>query len=204
MVGATSPAGADSGGDALETTGTYAGVFAGSGRLDNRFVDVAGFANWGNPGSTVDYDDSRFTVGGLFGRKFEFDRRTFRIEPDTALGSPSAETSELDPTCPDETANSRLRWTTTARVGVEDTIGSATVFATAGLAAARIANSVNDIDYVGNCLEMGLHPDPGDSFRTPRLIWDGSSESAWKHRWPATGLSGWTARIWTSDGARTT
>lgn len=191
LFGGTSTAGSESGGDALETTGRYAGVFAGSGRLDNRFVDVAGFANWGNPGSTVDYDDSRFMIGGLLGRTFEIDGTTFRIEFDAALGSPSAETSELDPTCPDETANSRLRWSATARVGIEETVGPATVFATGGLAAARIANSVTDIDYVGSCLETGLHPDPDDSFR------DASTHLGWVI---GVGLEapladGWTLRL---------
>ena len=44
-------------------TATYVGVFAGFGQADNRIIDVDGFANWGNPGSTVDYDTSGF-IGG--------------------------------------------------------------------------------------------------------------------------------------------
>ena len=46
-------------------TATYVGVFAGFGQADNRIVDVDGFANWGNPGSTVDYDTSGFIGGAL-------------------------------------------------------------------------------------------------------------------------------------------
>ena len=47
---------------------TYVGVFAGFGQADNRIIDVDGFANWGNPGSTVDYDTSGFIGGALSGR----------------------------------------------------------------------------------------------------------------------------------------
>ena len=49
-------------------TATYVGVFAGFGQADNRIVDVDGFANWGNPGSTVDYDTSGFIGGALIQR----------------------------------------------------------------------------------------------------------------------------------------
>ena len=164
MFGSDSFAGEGSGGAAFEESGTYAGAFAGSVRVDNTFVDVAGFANWGNPGSTLEYDDSGFMGGALVGRKLEIDDTTLRFEIDAAVGGPSADTSKLDPTCPDETANTRFRWIVTARVGVEEAVGPATVFATGGLAAARIANSVTDVDYVGGCLEAELHPDPDDSF----------------------------------------
>ena len=48
--------------------GTYAGLFAGFGKTDNRIVDVEGFANWGNPGYRVDYDDSGFVGGPCSGK----------------------------------------------------------------------------------------------------------------------------------------
>ena len=168
-VSIVGPANADSGGGALGTTNAYAGVFVGSGRAGNRLTDIDGFANWGNPGSMVDYDDNQFVGGALIGRKFEIGGTPLRIEFDAVIGSLSASTSALDPTCADESATSELQWITTARVGVEDTVGRATLFATGGLATARIANSVTDIDYRGSCLQMELRHDADDSFRDTSL-----------------------------------
>ena len=171
MLAGAGPAEADRGGVALDRTETYAGVFAGSGRSDNRLVDVDGFADWGNPGSMTDYDHSGFIRGVLVGRKIEFDGTTFRIELDAALGDLSAHSNKLDPTCPDESVDSEHRWIATARLGVEDSIGRATVFATGGLAAARIVNSVTDIDYSGSsCLERDLRLDPDDSFHDSSTV----------------------------------
>ena len=167
------PANADDRSAAPGATGAYAGAFAGSGRIGNRLIDVDGFANWGNPGSMVDYDDSGFVAGALIGRKFEMDGTSLRIELDAMFGDLSASSSALDPTCPDESVESELRWVTTARTGVEATVGRATVFATGGLAAARMTHSVTDIDYRGSCLEMELRLDPDDSFR------DTSIELGW-------------------------
>ena len=169
-VAIVGPANADRGGGVLGATDAYAGVFVGSGRARNRLVDVDGFANRGNPGSMVDYGDNRFVGGALIGRKFEIGGTPLRIEFDAVLGSLSASSSALDPTCPDESATSELQWITTTRVGVEEALGrAATFFATGGLAAARIANSVTDIDYRGSCLEMELHHDLDDSFRDTSL-----------------------------------
>ena len=58
LAGAGAPA-ADDSRATVDRAGAYGGVFAGSGRMGNRLVDVDGFANWGNPGSVVDYDDNR-------------------------------------------------------------------------------------------------------------------------------------------------
>ena len=173
VLAGTDSVNADGGGADFGRMGSYAGVFAGSGQTGNRFIDVDGFANWGNPGSVVDYDDDGFVGGVLIGKKFEIDGTAFRIELDAAFGDLSARTSKLDPTCPDESAESELRWISTARVGVEEAVGRATVFATGGLAAARITNSVTDIDHRGTCLEMQLRLDPDDSFR------DTSTEFGW-------------------------
>ena len=63
-------------------TATYVGVFAGFGQADNRIIDVDGFANWGNPGSTVDYDTSGFIGGALIGKKFKIGGVPLRIELD--------------------------------------------------------------------------------------------------------------------------
>ena len=64
------PAFAGSEGRTFGWAGTYAGAFAGAGRLDNRIVDVEGFADWGNPGSRTDYAGAG-AVGGLFvGKRF--------------------------------------------------------------------------------------------------------------------------------------
>ena len=174
MFASASPSGADVGGAARDGTGTYAGVFAGSGRTDNRLIDVDGFADWGNPGATTDYDQRGLVGGVLAGRTFEVSGTRLRVEIDGTFGDLSARTDKLDPTCTDESAASEFRWVATARVGVEEPVGRATVFATGGLAAARIVNSVTDIDYSGTrCLERDLRPDPDDSFR------DSSTETGW-------------------------
>ena len=174
MFASAGPSGADVGAAARDGTGVYAGVFAGSGRTDDRLIDVDGFADWGNPGSTTDYDHRGGVGGVLAGRTFEVSGTRLRLEIDGTFGDLSARTSELDPTCTDESAESEFRWIATARVGVQEAVGRATVFATGGLAAARIVNSVTDIDYSGTrCLERDLRPDPDDSFR------DSSTELGW-------------------------
>ena len=169
LAGAGS-SGAKDGSDTLDRAGAYAGVFAGSGRMGNRLVDVDGFANWGNPGSMVDYDDNRAVGGALVGRNFELDGTRLRVEVDATFGYLSASSNMLDPEGLDETVETDVRWLASARVGVEDSIGPATVFATAGLATARIDRSVTDIDFGP---DMPERVDPDDSFS------DRSTEFGW-------------------------
>ena len=149
---------------------TYAGLFAGSGLSQNRLVDVDGFANWGHPGSISDYDDQDFAWGALAGRRFEFAGTPLRVEVDATFGDFSASTNRLDPEGLDETAVATYQWLTTLRAGVEDTLGGLTLFATGGLAAARIDNSVTDLDFGENTLR---YRDPDDSFR------DSSTHLGW-------------------------
>lgn len=156
-------ANAASGDAASGQAGFYVGAFVGAGRASNRIVDVDGFSNWGNPGWTVDYDDSGLVGGALVGRKFQTKAGRIRLELDGALGDPAAETNTLDPQGLDETARSKLHWAATLRAGGEWAVGPATVFATGGLAAARIRNSVTDLDRSG--LDDPWHLDPDDSFR---------------------------------------
>ena len=173
--------GANAGGEreraAFDWTETYAGVFIGAGRLDNRVVDVDGFAS-GNPGSSVGYAAAGTVVGALAGRKFDVGGIPFRVEIDGAFGDLSASTNRLDPprprtlpTCPqggDETAESKFRWIVAARVGVERAMGPATVFAAAGPAVARIVNSLTDLDQGFDADRQVCSPqyvDPDDSFR---------------------------------------
>ena len=141
--------------------GTYAGLFAGFGKTDNRIVDVDGFANWGNPGYRVDYDDSGFVGGALLGKKFEINSLPLRIELDSSFGDLSAASNRLDPVGLDETVKSEIDWVATARAGIEQAIGSATLFVSGGLALARIDNSVTDIDFGPN---RPTQVDPDDSF----------------------------------------
>ena len=126
---------------------TYAGVFAGYARLNNRLIDVDGFANWGYPGSGSNYNDDGFAGGVLVGKKFEIGGMPFRIEFDGTLGDLSADTNTLDPEGLDETAKAEFGWSVTTRTGVEYAIGRSTIFVTGGLAIARVANSVTDIDF---------------------------------------------------------
>ena len=184
MLASFGPARAEGG--APHAAGTWAGVFAGMGRADSRIVDVDGFANWGNPGWTVDYSDTGLVGGALIGRRFKVAGTPLRVEIDATFGRLSAKTNRLDPPRPaadgvtliggDETATAKFRWITTARAGIERPVGRATVFATAGLAAARIDLSVVDLDRsvdpdTGQPTPWA--PDPDDSFR------EGSTEIGW-------------------------
>ena len=141
---------------------TYVGVFAGFGQADNRIVDIDGFANWGNPGSTVDYDTSGFIGGALIGKRFKIGGVPLRIEFDGMVGKVSATSNRLDPEGLDETVQSVCCQIATARAGIEQPVGGATIFAAGGLAAARIEHSVTDIDFGPN---MPPRMDPDDSFR---------------------------------------
>lgn len=138
----------------------YAGVFAGSGFMRNRILDIDGFADWGNPGSVSRYDDTGFIGGVLVGGKFDVGCLTLRMELDGALTNVSASTDKLDPEGLDETARSEFSWIVSARGGVEQGIGRVTVFVTGGLAFAGISNSVTDIDSD----DSGSMVDPDDSF----------------------------------------
>ena len=184
---------------AFDWTGIYAGVFVGAGQTDNRIVDIDGFANWGNPGSTLDYDDDGFVGGALVGRKFEVGGMPFRIEIDGTFGICQRIRTGSIPGL-DETAATKFRWIATARGGIEQTLGPVTVFASGGVAAARIYNSVTDIDFGPN---IPTHIDRDDSFRgsSTRIGWviglgvEAPLADAWMLR-----LEG----IWISDGASTT
>ena len=168
------PALAGSEGRTSGWSGTYAGVFAGAGRPDNRIVDVDGFADWGNPGSRTGYAGAGAVGGLLVGKRFGIGGVRFRVEADATFGDLSARTNRLDPGCTDEAAAARFRWIATVRVGVEETIGGVGVFVSGGPALARIVNSVTDTDYSGStCLERDLRLDADDSFRR------GSTEVGW-------------------------
>ena len=178
--GSAAPPGGGTGAD----SGVYAGVFAGPARTGARVVDVDGFSYSGRSGHAVDFEDGGFVGGVLVGRRFELGGLAFRIELDGAFGGTSAKTNRIDPRFqpPDETVSSKVRWVATARAGVERAVGSATLFAAAGLAAARIGNSLTDLDaYRDANGEWVLLPngraaqrvDPDDSF------YRGSTELGW-------------------------
>ena len=163
---------------------TYAGLFAGLGQVDGRVVDTDGFSNWGKAGWSVGYDDTGLVAGALIGRRFALGGVLLRVEVDGVFGGMATKTDDVDPRFErrDETVESELRWVATARAGVEHPMGRATVFATAGLAAARIENSLTDLDaYKDQDDEWVLQPDgraarrkdPDDSFH------DASTEFGW-------------------------
>ncbi len=176
--------------------GNYAGLFVGTGKVANKIVDVDGFADWGNPGSTNKFNSPAAAVGVLAGRRFDMGRTGLRIEIDALAGRMSADTDQLDPTCGDETASARIRWMATARMGLDMDVGDTRVFLAGGPALARIVNSVTDIDYAGpGCLEGNLLIDGDDSFRSDK------TRVGWAL---GAGLeiplsSGWTVRL---DGTR--
>lgn len=166
----------------------YAGVFVGSAQADNRLIDTDGFSNWGNPGSVTRYKDSGFIGGGLIGKKFDLDNASIRLELDGTIGDLKARTNQLDPQGLDETAAAEFQWIATARAGIEKSFGPVTVFATGGMAWARIENFVTDIDFGPNRPAM---VDPDDSFR------DKSTETGWVVGFGAEIqlAGGWMARL---------
>ena len=184
MLATPGPVRAEGGGAVVDGAGIYAGVFAGRGRADNRVVDVDGFSYTGNPGWAVDYDAAGIVGGVLVGRRFEIGGVPLRVELDGTFGGMSAKTNRIDPRFqpPDEMVESKYRWVATARAGVERAVGRATVFASAGLALARVEKSLVDLDaYRDRSGAWVLLPDgraaqrmdPDDSFR------DGSTEFGW-------------------------
>ncbi len=158
-TGRAASAGGDGGSD--DQPRGYAGALVGSGRMYTRIVDIDGFANWGQPGSGLDYDDVELVGGGLVGRRFDVGGALLRIEVDAAAGDMAAATNRLDPVGLDETAESEFRWIATAGGGIERALGRVAVFATGGLAIAGIADSVTDIDYSRT---RPPRIDPDDSF----------------------------------------
>ncbi len=149
---------------------TYAGVFAGAARTENRIIDRSGFANWGMPGWATDYDDGDFSWGVLVGRKFTLDKARLRLELDGAWGEMSGKSDRLDPAGRDETVRGRVRWAATARLGLEHREGPWTVFINGGAALARITNTLTDIDFSP---DMPPRRDPDDSFlhHATRIGW---------------------------------
>ena len=168
----------------LASFNNYAGVFMGAGFMKNRIVDIDGFADWGNPGSVSDYEDTGFVGGVLVGGKFDVGGLTLRMELDGTLTNVSVSTDKLDPEGLDETAESEFSWIVSARGGVEQGIGRVTVFVTGGLAFAGISNSVTDIDSG----DSGSMVDPDDSFSKD------STEVGWV---VGAGLETALSNVWT-------
>ena len=171
----------DAGGD---TACTYAGLLAGSARAFHRIVDVDGFANWGNPGATLDYDDVELTGSALLGRRMQIGPVPLRIEADATFGDMWASSNQLDPQGLDETVETKFRWVATAGAGSDFTLGRFTIFGKGGVAVADVDNSVTDIDYFRDRPPMR---DPDDSFR------EVSSDFGWHL---AAGLEAALADAW--------
>ena len=192
LLAAAAPPGgalADAGED-----GVWAGVFAGAARADNRLVDIDGFANWGNPGWSSDYDSTGWVGGAVAGTGFDLGGLPLRVEIEGMFGGASARTNMLDPEGGDEMAEADLRWAAAARIGAAWTPGPLTFFAGAGPAAARIENSATDMDRTvdpATGRPTPWRPDPDDSFR----------DDAVKFGWTASAgvetevADGWTLRL---------
>lgn len=155
--------------------GAYAGVFAGGGRAASHIVDRDGFSNWGRPGSSLNYGDSAFLGGALIGQRFTVAGLALRVEVDATFGKLAAASDGLDPRARDETAATEMRWMATARAGIEQALGPATLFASGGLAAGRIVNAVTDLDRSLDASGQPTpwHVDADDSFR------DGNTRIGW-------------------------
>lgn len=81
--------------------------------------DVDGYANWGNPGSSLGYNSNGLVGGAVADQRVTIDGIGYRYEAEAMLGDLSAHTDRFDPTCTDEAANSRFRRFVAARFGVE-------------------------------------------------------------------------------------
>ena len=167
----------------------YVGLFLGTGMVASKIVDIDGFADWGNPGSTNKLNGSAAVLGVLAGRRFDIGPSSgLRVEIDALAGTLSADSDKLDPTCNDETASASIRWMATARMGLDMDVGNTRIFLAGGPALARIVNSVSDIDYAGpGCLEGNLLFDDDDSFRSDgtRVGWAAGAgfETPLSSRW---------------------
>ena len=141
---------------------SYFGIFISSARLKNKHTDKEGFANWGNPNSSTDYNSSGNNFGILIGKKVQINNIPFRLELDATLGKISASTKQVDPKGLDETAKSETIWLVTAQAGPEKEFGTTTLFVKGGLALGLIRNSVTDLDYQKDGTQA---LDPDDSFK---------------------------------------
>ena len=177
---------AESGDTPTKLKGMYAGVFVGTGQVDNRIVDVKGFANWGQPGWAVDYNRSADVGGLLVGRKFNTSDKIFFLESDLIFGNMTASTKKLepyeeqeydradppvhgwiDPYVKDESAETNYNWILLLRGGAGKVVGKWTIFVTGGMAVAQITDSLTDIDFdFRPDTYMPLEFDPDDSFST--------------------------------------
>ena len=145
----------------------YIGLFVGFSKAYNTIVDHTGFANWGMPGWSVDYNDSKIVGGFLIGQKVEINGvPAVRFELDATVGNMSASTNQLDPEGLDETASADMLWLVTARVGLEKDIKIFKLVVNYGLAAARFTDRVYDIDY-GK--DIPPYHDPDDSFHNDSI-----------------------------------
>ena len=207
-------ASAESGDASPKLKGLYAGVFVGSGKADNRIVDVTGFANWGQPGWTVDYSRNEGVGGLLIGRKFNTNDKIFFLESDLIFGNMTAYTKKLepyemqqfdraDPPIPgwidpynkDESAETKYNWILSLRGGAGKVVSKWTIFVTGGMAVAQITDSLTDIDFdFRPDTYMPPEFDPDDSFSTK------SEKLGWvlgigaEHQFNKS----WTARLETS------
>ena len=83
-------------GDVVSTPSEiYAGIFATRNRISNRIVDVDGFANWGQSGWAIDYDNSGSAGGVLIGRRYEQGDVSIRTELDIMSGGISATSNNI-------------------------------------------------------------------------------------------------------------
>ena len=175
----TAPAQAD-----RDSQTMYAGLIGGSSWMDNQIEDVDGFAHWGVPGWTLDYNDSGLVFGVLAGRRFSLGDLPLRFEVDGMLGDMSARSNRVDPEGLDETVETEIRWLATARIGPEHAIGPVLAFASFGVALAGIDRSVTDID---SSATVAPHVDTDDSFsdHTTEVGWVAGLgvETRWERAW---------------------
>lgn len=127
----------------------------------NEIVDEKGFANWGQTGYTVDYEDTGFAGSVMVGREILACGTNFRFEADATIANVVASSNQLDPRGLDETVVAEVRWLSSVKAGVVQPFGANAISAAFGVAIGSIENSVTDIDFGPGVPDR---VDPDDSF----------------------------------------
>ena len=151
----------------VQAHATYAGISIGQGGINNTIVDRKGFANWGQTGYAVDYDDDALVGGFFVGKEILACGSNFRFEFDTTFSNLSASSNQLDPQGLDETVISEIKWLSSLKVGVVQYFGANAISAAIGIAAGSVENSVTDIDFGPGVPDR---VDPDDSFDDKSIL----------------------------------
>jgi outer membrane immunogenic protein len=151
---------------ATDWSGFYIGASAGAAWTDNTIIDHDGFAAEGQLGHQTHYDRTGGIFGGQAGYNWQSGRVVFGLEGDLSYVSANGSNNRLDPEGLDETVRGKYAWLGTIRGRLGITVDRALIYATGGVAFARLKDSVTDFD--DNDPPPGVHFDADDSFSATR------------------------------------